>query len=104
MNTIEIFNKALVKHNQLEVKAMPKLLSNKLGDIVMQEYTPTSLTLLTVTHRTITTLLPVKDRECLSGAKLAIAHATEWRPLKVCAILLCELHKHTPEEAALHGP
>ena len=77
---------------------MPKIFYNKLGDLVMQGYKPTSLALLTVAHQKNSGLLPVEDRECLAAAKLAIDYATEWRPLQVHAILLCESHKQTPEE------
>jgi hypothetical protein len=62
------------------------------------------LKLLKVAQQSISRLLPVEDRECFAAAKLAIDYALEWRPLKVRGILLCESHKHTPEEAVLHGP
>ena len=87
---------ALVQHHQKTVELKKKLYSNKLGDLVMKEYKSTSIPLLKIAHKTITSLLPAEDGECFAAAKLAVEYAREWRPQHVLGILMCESHKHIP--------
>jgi len=72
---VTIFNKALQHHGQPKVQLKQNTSSNKLGDLVMQEYKPTSVDLLEVAQWSISCLLPVEDRECCAAAKLAIEYA-----------------------------
>ena len=46
----------------------------------MKKYQTTSIALLKISHKTITSLLPTDDGECFAAAKLAVEYAREWRP------------------------
>lgn len=102
--SIAVFNEALEQANQPPIEPKSKPRDNKLGDLVMAEYKKPSDDLLSIAQASISRIIPAEDRESLDVSKLAVRYAEHWKPDVVRAILLCESHKHTPEDVAVNGP